>query len=241
MSGEPAAVRRFVVEVVPGQQVVGDLLEGAAPGYLYLHGMGSVRAGEKSDSLFRHAAARGRACARVDLRGHGESSGTIGQIRVGEVVADTLRVLERIGPAHVIGSSFGGIVAALVAAAAPAQVRSLALLAPALGFLPHLDRVVDARGWLWTSDGRGFPVAADVLAEAMAFDETALPAALPMPVLLVHGTADDVVPYRVSEQFHAAIPHAHKDLWVVPEGDHRLSAHAPAIWQRFDRLQARGA
>lgn len=237
MSGAPP-VQRFVVEVAPGQQVVGDLLDGNAPGYLYLHGMGSVRAGEKSASLFRHAAAHGRACARIDLRGHGESSGTIGRVRVGELVADTRRVLDRIGPAHVIGSSLGGIVAALVAAAAPEQVRSLALLAPALGFLPRLDRIVDARGWLWTSDGRGFPVAADVLAEAMAFDESGLPAALSMPVLLVHGTADDVVPHRASEQFHAAIPHAHKDLWIVPEGDHRLSAHADAIWQRFDRLGA---
>ncbi|MCA8964006.1 MAG: alpha/beta fold hydrolase [Planctomycetes bacterium] len=230
--------QRFVLELAGGHRVVGDHLAGDVPGYLFLHGLGSLRAGEKSASLLRHAAAQGRSCTRFDFRGHGESSGMVGQVLIGELVADTCLVLERFGPAHVIGSSLGGIIGVMAAATVPALVPSLALLAPALGFLPHLGRLVDANGWLWTREGRGFPLARQVLDEAAAFDEDALPDRLTMPVLLVHGTADDVVSHRQSEQLHARIPHARKDLWIVPDGDHRLAAQADAIWPRFDRLIA---
>ncbi len=234
----PPLTERFVIELAGGHRVVGDHLAGATPGYLFLHGLGSVRAGEKSASLLRHAAAHGRSCTRFDFRGHGESSGMVGQVLIGELVADTCLVLDRFGPAHVIGSSLGGIIGAMVASAVPAQVRSLALLAPALGFLPHLGQLVDANGWLWTREGRGFPLARQVLDEAAGFDESALPDQLTMPVLLVHGTADDVVSHRQSEQLHARIPHVRKDLWIVPDGDHRLAAHADAIWARLERLLA---
>lgn len=238
MSQEAA---RFTLELGDGEFVVGDHLPGASPGYLFLHGLGSVRAGEKSASLFAHAAAAGRACTRFDLRGHGESSGVLGQIEVGQLVRDAELVLARFGAAHVVGSSLGGIVGAMVAAAVPERVAGLALLAPAIGFLPELHRLLDRDGWLWTQQGRGFPVAANVLAEAAAFDEASLPRRLRMPVLLVHGTADDVVPHDRSERFFAAIPHARKELWIVPDGDHRLAAQAAAIWPRLDRLAGRPA
>ncbi len=227
---------RFELSLPGGGRLVGDHLGGRAPGYLFLHGLGSVRAGEKSSALFLHARAGGRSCTRFDFRGHGESSGTIGRVTISELVDDTLAVLERVGPARVVGSSLGGVVGALAAARAPERVAALALLAPAFGLLRDLPRLLDAHGRLRTSDGRAFPVAAEVLADARAQDELALPARLPMPVMLVHGTGDEVVPVSVSERFFAAIPHSRKDLWIVAGGDHRLSAAANAIWQRFDRF-----
>lgn len=229
-------LQRLIVELGGGQQLVGDHLRGAAPGYLFLHGLGSVRAGEKSASLLRHAAQRKVACTRFDFRGHGESSGVLGEVKISELVDDTRRMLERIGPVHLVGSSLGGIVGAMVAAAVPAHVVSLTLLAPALGFLPNLEHLLDANGWLWTRQGRGFAVSRAVLDEARELREDALPGRLPMPVLVVHGTADDVVPHARSERFHAAIPHAHKQLWIVPDGDHRLAAVADQVWPRLDRL-----
>lgn len=228
----------FELEIGDGGCVRGDALAGRGPGYLYLHGLGSVRQGEKSASLFAHARAQGRACLRVDQRGHGESAGQIGQVTIGELIADAQRVLERTGPQLVIGSSLGGLVAAFAAAARPDLVRGLCLLAPALGFVADLERHLDAEGKLWTSSGLGFHVADRVLADARLLQERDLPARLSMPVLLVHGTADAVVSTRSSQRFFAAIPHAAKDLWLVPDGDHRLNAVAAEAWHRFDRLVA---
>ncbi len=226
----------FRLELDDGHFVVGDEHPGEPPSYVFLHGLGSVRAGEKSASLLAHAQRRGRGFLRFDLRGHGESSGRLGRVAVSELIADTMRVLERVGPATLVGSSLGGLVGAHAAAARPDLVRSLALLAPALGLMPDLASRLDHRGRMWTSNGIGFFVEPRVLDDARTLDERGLPLRLSTPTLVVHGTADEVIPPTVSERFFAAIPHAHKQLWVVPGGDHRLNTVAPEIWRRLDAL-----
>ncbi len=231
-----SSTRPFRLDLGNGEFVLGDELPGTAPGYLFLHGLGSVRKGEKSTSLLAHAAASGRAFLRIDLRGHGESSGRIGRTMVSELICDVIAVLDRIGPSVVVGSSLGGLVGAYAAAARPDRVRVLALVAPALGLLRHLDRRLDAHGRMWTSDGQGFRIEPEVLQDAKALDEEALPTRLSVPTLLVHGAADDVVAPRASERFFARIAAPHKQLWIVPGGDHRLNTVAEAIWQRLDAM-----
>lgn len=232
-----AAPHTFVLAPAPGESIVVDRLPGSAPHYVFLHGLGSVRVGEKSTSLFDHAARRGRGGLRFDFRGHGASTGRIGYTTVSEFVDDTCAVLDHLAePAVLVGSSVGGMVAAFAASRRPQQVVGLVLLAPAFGFLHRMERRVDAEGRLHTAEGRAFPVHARVLADAASLDETALPARLPMAVLLVHGDADELLPVQLSERFHAAIPHTRKDLWIVPGGDHRLNKEAAVIWQRMDRL-----
>ncbi|MFY9342659.1 MAG: alpha/beta fold hydrolase [Planctomycetota bacterium] len=231
-------LRRFRLDLPDGGFVVGDEQPGTPPPYVFLHGLGSVRGGEKSTSLLAWASARGRGFLRFDQRGHGESSGRIGVTKVSDLIADAVRVLERTGPAVVVGSSLGGIVAAHATARRPDLVRGLALLAPALGLMANLAARLDPAGRLCTAQGQAFPVAADVLADATALDENGLPARLPVPVLMVHGTADDVIPVRASERFFAAIAHPRKELWLVPGGDHRLNTVAGEIWPRLDRLLA---
>ncbi|MGE3173891.1 MAG: alpha/beta fold hydrolase [Planctomycetota bacterium] len=228
-----------VLEPAPGERVAVDLLDGARPTWLFLHGLGSVRAGEKSAALFRHAAWRGRAAARFDFRGHGDSTGTIGVATMSELIDDAAFVLERIGPAIVVGSSLGGLVGAHLAARRPDAVRALALLSPALGFLPRMRRRLDAAGRLRTSEDVEFAVHERALQDAERHDEDGLPARLPMPVFLAHGTDDELVPPALSERFAAAIPHDRKELWVVPGGDHRLSRDIDEILARMDSLFAR--
>ncbi|HEX5052056.1 MAG TPA: alpha/beta fold hydrolase [Planctomycetota bacterium] len=233
----------FTLELGDGQRIVGDLHSGGPPGYLFLHGLGSVRTGEKSNSLLAHASARGRGLLRIDLRGHGESTGELGRVAVSELIADTLRVLEHValawqGPTVVVGSSLGGLLGAYAAAARPDLVRGLALLAPALGYVGNLEHRLDPTGRMWTGDGRGFVVEPRVLADGRRLDERGLPARLAVPTLVVHGTADEVIPHRHSERFFAAVADPRKELWVVPGGDHRLNTVANEIWARLDRLLA---
>jgi pimeloyl-ACP methyl ester carboxylesterase len=231
-----SASRPFHLELGGGEFVVGDELPGAAPVYLYLHGLGSVRTGEKSTSLLEHARARGRAFLRIDLRGHGASSGRIGRVAISDLVADVGRVLERVGPAVVVGSSLGGLVGAFAAAEHPQAVAGLALIAPAFGLAASLAQRLDPLGRLWTNQGLGFHVEPRVLADASALDEAGLPARLSVPTLVVHGMLDEVIPPLVSEGFLAALASPRKALWLVPDGDHRLAAVAPRIWPRLDVL-----
>lgn len=233
--------REFRLEIDAGHHVVGDHEPApenapAAPGYLFLHGLGSDRAGQKSDSLWAHARARGRAFTRFDLRGHGGSSGTIGVVTVSELIADTIAVLERFGPAIVVGSSLGGMVSAFVTARRPELVRGLGLIAPALGFVQRLERSVGHDGMMRTGDGRGFPLAQRVLDDARTLDERALPHRITVPVLIAHGTNDDIVPVSRSRRFFAAIENERKALWIVDGGDHALTDHTNEIWTRLDQL-----
>lgn len=232
------ALRPIRFDLGAGEHLQADELPGNAPPYVFLHGLGSVRAGEKSTSLLAHATAHGRAFVRFDQRGHGESSSRIGVVAVSDLIADAVRVLEHTGPAVVVGSSLGGLVAAYAAAARPDLVRGLALLAPALGMMGNLAERLDPQGRLWTREGNGYRVEPRVLADAKALDERGLPARLHVPTLVVHGSDDDVIPHRLSERFFAAIPAPQKQLWVVPGGDHRLNLFADAIWRRLDALLA---
>ncbi|MEZ6036151.1 MAG: alpha/beta fold hydrolase [Planctomycetota bacterium] len=226
----------FRIELGDGHHLVGDERRGAGPRYVFLHGLASMRAGEKSSSLLAHAAANGRGFVRFDLRGHGESSGRIGRVAVSELIADTILVLERFGPAWLIGSSLGGLVGAYAAAARPDLVQRLALLAPAFGLMPRLRERLDPQGRLWTSQGDGYHVEERVIADAQGLDERGLPARITVPTLVVHGTADETIPPIVSQHFFAGMPTPHKQLWLVPDGDHRLNTVATEIWQRLDRL-----
>jgi pimeloyl-ACP methyl ester carboxylesterase len=226
----------FRLDLGAGDFLVGDQLPGDRPGYVFLHGLGSVRNGEKSASLLAHAAARGRAFVRIDMRGHGDSSGKLGCVKVSELIADAVRLLERTGPCLLVGSSLGALVGAFAAAARPELVRALALLAPAVGFVTNLAGRLDEQGRMWTSEGLGFVVESQVIEDGKQLDEPGLPARLRVPTLVVHGTADEVIPVRAGERFFAAIPHARKELWLVPGGDHRLNTIADQIWTRFDRL-----
>ena len=117
-------------------------------------------------------------------------------------------------------------------------MRGLCLLAPAFGLMANLDRRLDAEGRLWTNNGIGFVVSPHVLADArsLAASERDLPTRIHVPTLVVHGTADDVVPATSSERFASALRTVRHDLWLVPGGDHRLSDHAAAIWRRLDDL-----
>jgi pimeloyl-ACP methyl ester carboxylesterase len=228
----------FRIELADDHHIVGDAREGNGPYYVFLHGLGSVRTGEKSESLREHAEARGQGFLRFDLRGHGESSGQLGRIPVSELIADTIQVLERIGPCNLVGSSLGGLVSAHVAAARPDLVDRLALLAPAFGLMAKLGERLDAKGRMSTNEGISFEIEPHVLKDAKELGEHSLPARLKVPTLLVHGTADDVIPQIVSERFYAAMAYEHKKLWIVPDGDHRLNTVCTQIWRLIDELPA---
>ena len=87
-----------------------------------------------------------------------------------------------------------------------------------------------------TSEGASFVVDRRVLADAATLDEAALPAQIRAPVLIVHGTADDVVPPLLSERFLKSVPHSRKALWLVPDGDHRLNKEVDEVLVRMDAL-----
>ena len=70
--------------------------------------------------------------------------------------------------------------------------------------------------------------------DARAGEPAPGPIALPLPVRLVHGTADGSVPHAESEDLHRRIPGS--TLRLIEGGDHRLNGHLPLILDELEAL-----
>ena len=222
----------------PGATVVVDHIDGRAPAYIFLHGFGAGRDGIKSRALFRHAQSRGHAAVRFDFRGHGDSSGQPNGVTIRELIADAKAVLDFSGESILVGSSLGGLISTFTAAANPEQIVGLALLAPALGFVPDLASHLDAEGYLPSRARPPDPMQQRVIDDAKSLDDWAAVSQLSMPVFIAHGHLDDIVPTSQSERLFEAIPHNDKELWLIPDGDHRLCEPIDPILERMEKLFA---
>jgi pimeloyl-ACP methyl ester carboxylesterase len=83
------------------------------------------------DDLARVLAAGGLQTISVNMRGVGESRGSLDGITVHDLAVDVAGVLEAMncGPAHLVGHAFGNRVARCLAADRPSLVRSVTVLA----------------------------------------------------------------------------------------------------------------
>jgi pimeloyl-ACP methyl ester carboxylesterase len=134
-----------VVLRVAGQRVTGTLLEPQipVPGFLFVHGWG----GDQGEDLDQAEALTrlGCVCFTFDLRGHAGSDASQGDITRQDSLDDVLAAYDHLAShplVHkdgigVIGTSYGGYLAALVTKLRP--VRWLALRVPALYPDSHWD------------------------------------------------------------------------------------------------------
>lgn len=109
--------------------------EATPEGVVCIHGVGQH--GGIFGELGEHLAERGHAVTAVDLRGHGES-GREPPWNVERHLGDLLETLDARGirRAALVGHSFGGRVAAALAAAVSERIGRLALLEPGLQIPP---------------------------------------------------------------------------------------------------------
>ncbi|MEN9204937.1 MAG: YqiA/YcfP family alpha/beta fold hydrolase [Thermostichales cyanobacterium DRC_bins_46] len=135
-----------------------------------------------------------------------------------------------------IGSSLGGWLASWVAQEQP-QVKALVLLAPAFEFMEHWwARLSEAEKRQWQTTGvkwldhYGFnslqPLHYGFVTDAQSYDDRQL--TRPLPTLILHGIADEIVPIQASQRYAASRP------WVklVPlAGDHGLKDCLDMLWQ----------
>jgi pimeloyl-ACP methyl ester carboxylesterase len=83
------------------------------------------------EDLARALAARGFQTISVNMRGVGESRGSLDGATLHDLAVDVAEVLEAMdcGPAHLVGHAFGNRVARCLAADRPSLVRSVTVLA----------------------------------------------------------------------------------------------------------------
>jgi pimeloyl-ACP methyl ester carboxylesterase len=195
-----------------GRMLVGDVYRvgaGTGPWLVLCHGMESNRGGNKQEAMCKRFFPLGFSILRFDFSYVGDSEGTFADMTVSGEVSDALGALDFVSgfsaeAITVIGSSLGGLVALLAAAKAPHLVRRVATLA-AVGRTDLFVRGLSESDLAeWREVGsRTYgdnEMHSTFLDDVTSMDAPASFGAIEVPVLLMHGTADKVVPME-----HASI------------------------------------
>ena len=219
-----------------GRRIAYRRTPGEGPAVVFLGGFVSDMEGTKAVHLEAWAAARGQAFVRFDYSGHGASSGAFDEGAIGDWAADALAVLDALveGPALLVGSSMGGWIALLIARARPERVAGLVTVAAAPDFTEDLmwagfsaaerDAIFEEGGIRIPSEyGAPYVITRRLIEDGR--DNLVLrgPLALPFPVRMLQGTADNEVPMATALALldHAAGPDLR--LLLVKGADHRFS------------------
>ena len=178
---------------------------------LYLHGNGSnVGANVEHANRFHRL---GLSVFLIDYRGYGKSQGDFpseSQVYEDAQLAWDYLVQQRgVNPnqIYIYGHSLGGAIAIDLAVRHP---EAAGLIVEG-SFTSTRAMVNFQKGLFWL-----FPI--DLLL-TQRFDSLSKVDRLQMPVLFIHGTADNVVPVEMSKKLFDAAPEP-KQLYIVPDGGH---------------------
>ncbi len=187
---------------------------------LYFHGnSGSLRSwGDVAESF----TSRNFDLFIIDYRGYGKSSGTIRseQQLIGDGETAFAYVSQRYAPENIIiyGRSLGTGLAAQIA---QRHSPKMLILETAYVSLKELT-------------GRFYPYVPGFLLKFPMRTDLALPQ-IKSPIYLIHGTADEVVPYDSSEKLMPLIQTT-KELVTIPDGRHNGLRITPLYNAALDRF-----
>lgn len=219
-----------------GARLAWRRVAGEGPTVVWLGGFRSDMAGTKAQALADWAIATGRSYVRFDYFGHGESEGDFAQGTITRWRDDALAVLDQLvmGQAVLVGSSMGGWISCLAAAAMPERIKAVVLIAPAPDFTEKLmapemspaDRAeLDESGvWYRPSEyGDPYPITRELLEDGARWSILPGPVNLDAPVRILQGGADPDVPWRHALELAQAIRGEDVVFTLIKDGDHRLS------------------
>ncbi|HEU0243638.1 MAG TPA: alpha/beta fold hydrolase [Candidatus Limnocylindrales bacterium] len=224
-----------------------------APGVVLVHGWESSRDRTLPHAQVLHAI--GMHVLTIDVRGHGANAPETLPMSVGEYALDTraavaaLRARREVTTIGILGHSMGAAgslvataqdpdVRAVIAVAAPADPHRLTRQTFRLAKLPIPGVLAWPLAWLTTRvylRPRGHSVASISATHAVR--------AIRVPVMLVHGTDDGVVPVsdlgRLAAARRAARPDAVTETLVVEGGRHSWLYEFPEYRAAIGRFLAR--
>jgi putative redox protein len=195
------------------------------------HGMESDKNSEKLIFLARKLAEEGILALRFDFAYVGASSGKFEDITYSGEVADLKAAYEVVqdrqpGRTAVLGSSMGGTVALLFAAAEPSVAALVTVAAPV--HPENFPRRVLTAAELQTWRNRGFTffngqrLNVSLLEDLERLNVPESARRVSCPVLILHGDADEVVPVKEAFELHDCLS-GPKRLSILNGTDHRLS------------------
>ncbi len=219
---------------------------------VWVHGFGSTRGGEKAKAVETACARRGWSFAAFDFRGHGESGGSLLELRGSGLQQDLERVRDYLASRgamklFLVGSSMGGWVTAWFARRHRDVVPACAFVAPAFNFLAgRRSRLSDAQLRAWRETGRlrvrnqwvDVEIGPGLLEETEQFRMEDLTAGWCTPSLIFHGMRDETISYTDSLDLIQRTDYPRIELHLFKDGEHRLLEYADEIAEAICRFFA---
>jgi pimeloyl-ACP methyl ester carboxylesterase len=177
---------------------------------------------------------------RFDYFAHGRSSGDFADGTISRWRDDAISVIDSLtqGPQVLVGSSMGGWIMVLAALARPERVAALVGIAAAPDFTTDLlpGRLSEAQRSELAETGQivlpsAYDSAGYLYTRGLVEDGNRnlvlrSPIPLTCPVRLLHGMADDSVPWQQNLTLAERLQSTDVTLTLVKDGDHRLSRDA---------------
>lgn len=192
--------------------------------FVVFHGNGEVVADyDPQAALYRDVV--GASLAVIDFRGYGRSGGAPTYRRAIADAVPSVRalrvaladVIERT-PLIVLGRSLGGACAAEVAGTSPCPADAIVM--ESAGAFPRT--LIERRGLTAPTSLTE--------EEARLFDPCPKLARAAVPVLVLHGARDTIIPAEEARATFAALTTPRRTLVLVPGRDHNDVAHDAAYW-----------
>jgi carboxylesterase len=197
------------------------------PTIIAIHGFG-VRRSVELAPLVAFFTARGYRVETPDLFDQTDASDTDPALWIERAESAVAQAVGRKERVWLVGFSMGGVIASQMAAVYP--VERLVLLAPAFDYVStrlvklKAQEIVDDLLKRPKPDSNYPPLPESfnaVFREIIARCSTGI-VSVSCPVLLMHGTEDEVIPVRSSEGAYAKIPHERKRLLILQGVQHRI-------------------
>jgi pimeloyl-ACP methyl ester carboxylesterase len=208
--------------------------------------------GAKAEAIEAACASRGWTFAAFDFRGHGESGGSMLDLRGSALQEDLEQVRSYLADRgaeqlFLVGSSMGGWAAAWFACKRPGAVLACAFIAPAFNFLAgRLSRLGEAERQKWLATGRlrvrnqwlDVEIGPGLMLETDQFRVEDLVTRWCTPLLVFHGMRDDTVSHVDSVDFVRQTDYPDIELHLFKDGEHRLLPYKEEMAEAICRFFA---
>jgi pimeloyl-ACP methyl ester carboxylesterase len=209
----------------------------ALPTVVFLHGFRSDMMGTKAEFLAQECEKRGQNYLRLDYSGHGQSDGEFRKGTIGLWLEDALDMiaLRTKGRIIIVGSSMGGWIGLHAALQNQSRLAGFIGLAAAPDFTrwireglsPQQRETMSRQGFIEIENEYGppYPITQNFLEDGETLCLLDSPIPLKVPVRLIQGMKDADVPYDTARKIADAVTGTDKQVYLRPDGDHRLSTN----------------
>lgn len=182
-----------------------------APVVILCHGFGSSKDSESTTSLSQKLLNAGLSVYRFDFSGAGEAEGTIKDRTPLQGLDDLKAAVKNLGKENfaLCGSSYGGWVS--IAYAKENPILALGLKCPVSSWAPEDQPIEESNEILEDIPG---------VKEVENYDLYSGAKDISAAVLIVHGSADDVVPLPQSQKLLKSLGSKNKHLNILPSAGH---------------------